>query len=83
MGSINSDDIYNMFTLPFNNEEITNLEAGIQAATAELSGPAHRPNAKKVMMVMATTFDPLGTNPPQDAANNFTSDGGIIIVYSN
>ena len=72
-----------MFTLPFNNEEVTNLEAGIQAAAAELSGPAHRPNAKKIIMVFATTFNPEGANPPQDAANDFTSNGGILIVYSN
>ena len=82
MGSVNNDDLENIESLPFNNETITNLEAGIQVAAAELIGPAHRQNAKKVIIVFATTFNPQGSHPPQEAAQTFIADGGILMVYS-
>ena len=82
LGSVNNTELDNIISLPSTNQEVTNLEAGILAASAELKGPAHRPNARRVMIVFATTFNPEGSHPPQEAARTFTSDGGILMVYS-
>lgn len=82
MGSVNSHDLNSITELPFFNEPATNLKAGIQSATSEFYGPAHRLNAKRVMIVFASSFNPQGQDAPQQVADIFKESGGILIVYS-
>ena len=74
--------ISNLFGLPFNNDPMTNLEAGLQAAIAQFNGPNHRSNARRIIIVMAAAFDPEGANAPFKTASTFKEDGGILMVYS-
>lgn len=82
LGSVNNDDIDRLFDLPFNNDPMTNLEAGLQAAIAEFNGPNHRINAREVIIVMAAAFNPIGTNAPSKTASTFKEDGGVLMVFS-
>ena len=82
LGSVNNDDLDNIFSLPYNAESHTNLEAAIQLAVSQFNGPSHRSNARKVIVVMASTYNPGGVTAPQQAAEGFKEDGGVLIVYS-
>ena len=82
LGSINNADIDGIFGLPYNGDKTTNLEAAIQLAMQQFNGPNHRPNARRVMFVMAAVYDPDGVTAPQKAATTFKEADGVMIVYS-
>ena len=82
LGSLDNDRINDLLDLPFNDEPMTNLEAGLQAAVAQFNGPNHRSNARWIIIVMAAAFDPEGTNAPNKTATTIKEDGGILMVFS-
>lgn len=82
LGSLDNDDIDNLFNLPFNNDPLANLEAGIQAAVAQFNGPNHRGNARRVIIVMAAVFNPEGENAPNKTAQTFKEQDGVLMVFS-
>ena len=81
LGSIDNEDIGNIKTLPYNGDEKTNLEEGIRAAIGEFNGVGHRPNARRVIVIMAATYREKGSVSPEQLAETFKESGGVIIVY--
>lgn len=82
LGSVNNNDLDQIFSLPFNNDANTNLESALKAANDQFQGTAHRPNAKSVIVVMAATYNPGGVTAPQATAHTFIENGGILMVFS-
>lgn len=46
----------------------------------EFYGANKRENSRSVIVLMATDYSP--TNDPQEIANTFKEDGGILMVFS-
>ncbi|KHJ87598.1 lectin C-type domain protein [Oesophagostomum dentatum] len=56
------------------------IELAIRLADANFNPPNHRPNARKVIVIIASAFESGRYNDPIVAANTFKEDGGIIIT---
>ncbi|VDM65316.1 unnamed protein product, partial [Strongylus vulgaris] len=52
----------------------------IRLATLNFNPPHHRPNARRVIVIIASAFESGRYNDPIVAANTFKEDGGIIIT---
>ncbi|KIH59166.1 hypothetical protein ANCDUO_10616 [Ancylostoma duodenale] len=52
----------------------------IRLANQNFVPPHHRPNARKVIVIIASAFESGRYNDPTVAANTFKEDGGIIIT---
>lgn len=81
LGTVDNEDMTNITGLPYNGDENTNLEDGIRTAMEQLEGSNHRPNAQRIIVIMAATYWPRGQSSPLRIADNF-KERGIIIVYS-
>ncbi|CAD6185843.1 unnamed protein product [Caenorhabditis auriculariae] len=82
LGSLDSDDFMGITSLPFDSADAgTNLEAAIKTAKAEFDQRG-RANARKVLVVLATTYKPGDYEDPTQMANTFKEDGGILVVYN-
>ncbi|CAI4229938.1 unnamed protein product [Auanema sp. JU1783] len=79
LGSIN-----NLFNInpPFVGSKTgaTDLADGITKAAEELTGPNSRPNAKKIIYLVADDLNTNGFNDPKQVATHFKLSGGIIIA---
>ncbi|PAV74139.1 hypothetical protein WR25_06762 isoform D [Diploscapter pachys] len=82
LGSINNDDIDGIMSLPFYNDQGTNLEAAISLAMDQFNNQTiHRTNARQVIVVLATTYRQGDYQDPTEITNSFKENGGILIVY--
>ncbi|PAV57619.1 hypothetical protein WR25_24287 [Diploscapter pachys] len=83
LGSINNDDIDSIMSLPFYNDQGTDLGAAILLAIDQFNNETmHRANARQVIVLLATTYNRQGgSQDPVSIANSFKENGGILIVY--
>ncbi|CAI4231441.1 unnamed protein product [Auanema sp. JU1783] len=80
LGTINNTDVLNL-DIPFmDTTDEPDLEGAIQLAVAEFEKQKDRLSSRKVIVLIASTYDPLGTRAPQVVMNDFHADGGISIV---
>lgn len=83
LGNVTNDDLdyIDPSDLPYYAGDTTNLEGAMQAAMDQFATSNHRVNAKKVIVVVATTFNPTGVTAPQQVATQFKESGGILVIY--
>ncbi|CAD6185842.1 unnamed protein product [Caenorhabditis auriculariae] len=82
LGSLDNDEIDDIsFTNEYRNIDYTNIEAALRMAMDQFDTNAHRPNVRKVIQIYGTVYRPGGVDDPQQIANTFKEDGGVIIVY--
>ncbi|CAD6197978.1 unnamed protein product [Caenorhabditis auriculariae] len=72
LGSLDNDGLNAIDELPFRDDPNpnTNLEGAIKAALTE-----------KVIVLLTTTYKPGQFLDPQEAANSFKEDNGVLVVY--
>ncbi|CAJ0596863.1 unnamed protein product [Cylicocyclus nassatus] len=75
-----SNDLLNSFNMSLERSAGTNIEAAIRLANANFNTFQHRPNARKVIVIIASAFESGRQNDPVTAANTFKEDGGVIIT---
>ncbi|KAL6725447.1 hypothetical protein Aduo_007498 [Ancylostoma duodenale] len=75
-----SNELLNYMNLSLESSVGTNIEAAIRLANQNFVPPHHRPNARKVIVIIASAFESGRYNDPTVAANTFKEDGGIIIT---
>nr|CDJ97338.1 von Willebrand factor and C-type lectin domain containing protein [Haemonchus contortus] len=75
-----TNDLLNNLDLRYHGSVGTNIEAAIRLATANFDSDNHRPNARKVIVILASAFETGNYNDPTVAAATFKEDGGIIIT---
>ncbi|RCN35016.1 von Willebrand factor type A domain protein [Ancylostoma caninum] len=75
-----SNELLNYMNLSLESSVGTNIEAAIRLANANFVAPHHRPNARKVIVIIASAFESGRYNDPTVAANTFKEDGGVIIT---
>uniref|UniRef100_W6NWG2 von Willebrand factor domain containing protein n=1 Tax=Haemonchus contortus TaxID=6289 RepID=W6NWG2_HAECO len=62
------------------NETGTNIDGAIRLARARFSSPTHRRAARKVIIIVGSTYTQTVYEDPTRVANEFRSEGGIIIT---
>ncbi|EPB80065.1 von Willebrand factor type A domain protein [Ancylostoma ceylanicum] len=75
-----TDDMINNADLTYDGTRGTNIEAAIQLASTSFDTSAHRDNAQKVIVIVASDYQKGSYNDPTVAAETFKEDGGYIIT---
>ncbi|KAL6725252.1 hypothetical protein Aduo_007317 [Ancylostoma duodenale] len=75
-----TDDMINNADLTYEGSRGTNIEAAIQLASTSFDTSAHRDNAQKVIVIVASDYQKGSYNDPTVAAETFKEDGGYIIT---
>ncbi|WKY01972.1 hypothetical protein Q1695_015743 [Nippostrongylus brasiliensis] len=76
-------DLLSSMNITFKSTRGTNIEAAIRLANANFVEPHHRPNARKVIVIIASAFEPSTFTDPSVQAATFKEDGGVIITLEN
>ncbi|KIH42209.1 von Willebrand factor type A domain protein, partial [Ancylostoma duodenale] len=69
-----TDDMINNADLTYDGSRGTNIEAAIQLASTSFDSSAHRDNAQKVIVIVASDYQKGSYNDPTVAAETFKED---------
>ncbi|VDO29764.1 unnamed protein product [Haemonchus placei] len=74
-----TEDLLDLDILPLN-ETDTNIEGAIRMARARFASTSHRAAARKVIIIVGSTYREAVLNNPLKVAEQFRAEGGIIIT---
>ncbi|XGW14871.1 hypothetical protein V3C99_000837, partial [Haemonchus contortus] len=74
-----TEDLLDLDILPLNETE-TNIEGAIRMARERFESTSHRAAARKVIIIVGSTYREAVLNNPLKVAEQFRAEGGIIIT---